>query len=167
VKKGIPYKMDSINVIGSAHISDAFLHRYLDLPQGSAYRLKSFESVSARLRELPYLQEVKPWSMRFGGNGANLDLFLDNRKSSQVNILVGLLPTTDASGSNKLQFTGEANLNLKNALGTGETIGLNWQQLQVKSPRLNLMYQQPFVWARPWYQHTVRPVKKRQFLFNH
>lgn len=147
VRKGIPYKMDSIQVKGSAHITESFLHRYLDLPQGSMYRLKTFESVSARLRELPYLQEVQPWAIRFGGNGAVLDLFLEPRKSSQVNVLVGLLPTTDGTGSSKVQLTGEANLNLKNALGAGETIGLNWQQLQVKSPRLNLLFQQPFIFG--------------------
>src|SRR5258706_296345 len=40
-------------------------------------------------------------------------------------------------------------LNLKNALGTGETIGLNWQQLQVKSPRLNILYQHPYLFNSP------------------
>jgi Omp85 superfamily domain len=38
---------------------------------------------------------------------------------------------------------------LKNALGAGETIGLNWQQLQVKSPRLNLIYQHPYLFNSP------------------
>ena len=40
-------------------------------------------------------------------------------------------------------------LNLKNALGAGETIGLNWQQLQVKSPRLNIIYQHPYIFKSP------------------
>ncbi|MBZ5858051.1 BamA/TamA family outer membrane protein [Flavihumibacter profundi] len=147
VTKGIPYKMDSIRVVGSAHITERFLQRYLDLLYGSPYRQKTFESISQRLRELPYLQESKPWAMRFGGNGAELDLFLEPRKSSQVNVLIGLLPTTDQLSGNKVKLTGEANLNLKNALGAGETIGLNWQQLQVQSPRLNLLFQQPFIFG--------------------
>ena len=41
--------------------------------------------------------------------------------------------------------TGEATINLKNPLGGGETIGLNWQQIQPKSPRLNLSFQQPYL----------------------
>ena len=49
------------------------------------------------------------------------------------------------SETNKLQLTGDINLNLKNALGNGETILLNWQQLQIKSPRLNIGYQQPYI----------------------
>jgi len=46
-----------------------------------------------------------------------------------------------------LLITGEANINLRNALGSGETIGVNWQQIQVKSPRLNLLYQQPYIFG--------------------
>lgn len=150
VEKGMAYRLDSIRVIGTAHISEQFLYRYLDMPQGSPYRIKSFDNISSRLRELPYLQESKPWAVRFGGNGAVLDLYLEPRKSSQINVLLGLLPGTTAEGANKFQVTGEATLNLKNALGAGETIGLNWQQLQAKSPRLNLLFQQPFLFGSPF-----------------
>lgn len=150
VDKGMAYRLDSIRVIGSAKISEQFLYRYLDMPQGSPYRIKSFDNISARLRELPFLQESKPWAVRFGGNGAVIDLYLEPRKSSQINVLLGLLPGTTAEGTNKFQVTGEANLNLKNSLGAGETIGLNWQQLQAKSPRLNLLFQQPFLFGSPF-----------------
>jgi hypothetical protein len=60
------------------------------------------------------------------------------------------LPNNDQLASNKLLVTGEANLNLKNELGAGETIGLNWQQLQVKSPRLSIFYQHPIFSAPCW-----------------
>src|SRR5690606_29134735 len=63
----------------------------------------------------------------------------------QVNVLIGFLPNNDQLSSRKLLVTGEANLNLKNALGAGETIGLNWQQLQVNSPRLHIQYQHPYL----------------------
>ncbi len=148
IDKGYAYAFDSIHVEGTAKISDRFLRRYLDLPQGSKYRLKTFENISPRLRELPFLQEVKPWDMHFGGNGAILDLYLEPKKSSQVNVLLGLLPGTDLqTGRTKFLVTGEANLNLKNALGSGETIGLNWQQLQPRSPRLNIFFQQPYLFG--------------------
>lgn len=147
IQKGLPYKLDSIRVLGKASISENFLHRYLDLPKGMPFRKQAFEDVSIRIRELPFLQEQKPWAIRFGGNGAILDLFLEPKKSSQINVLIGLLPTTNTAGQNKFQVTGEANLNLKNALGNGETIGVNWQQLQIQSPRLNLLYQQPYLFG--------------------
>ena len=46
-------------------------------------------------------------------------------------------------------ITGEGNLLLKNALGAGETIGLSYQKLQVRSQRLNLMYQHPYLFNSP------------------
>lgn len=147
VNKGLAYTLDSFRVVGAARISDRFLHRYLDMPRQSIYRVDGFNDISPRLRELPFLTESKPWELRFGGNGAILDLYLEPKKSSQINVLLGLLPGTNAAGANKLQLTGEANLNLKNSLGNGETIGLNWQQLQVRSPRLNLLYQQPYLFG--------------------
>ena len=45
-------------------------------------------------------------------------------------------------------ITGEATFNLKNSLGNGETIGINWQQIQIKSPRLDLSFQQPYLLVR-------------------
>jgi hypothetical protein len=64
---------------------------------------------------------------------------------NQINVLVGLAPSNAQLESNKLLLTGEANINLKNALGAGETIGINWQQLQVKAPRINLLFQYPYI----------------------
>src|SRR5690606_158732 len=71
------------------------------------------------------------------------------KKSSQINVIVGFLPNNDQLSSKKLLLTGEANILLRNALGAGETIGLNWQQLQVKSPRLNLLYIHPYLFRSP------------------
>jgi hemolysin activation/secretion protein len=64
--------------------------------------------------------------------------------------LVGFLPASDATVNNKLLVTGEATINLKNSLGSGETIGLNWQQVQVKSPRLNILFNQPYLFNSPF-----------------
>lgn len=147
VEKGLLYKLDSIRVLGNASISPVFLHRYLDLPAGMPFQKSAFNTISTRINELPYLKETEPWSLRFGGNGAILDLHLEPKKSSQINVLLGLLPTVNSLGENKVQVTGEANLNLKNALGGGETIGVNWQQLQVQSPRLHLLFQQPYLFG--------------------
>ncbi len=60
------------------------------------------------------------------------------------------LPSSTQTENNKLQITGEATINLKNALGNGESIGINWQQLQVKSPRLDLSFLQPYLFGSPF-----------------
>ncbi|HEX5668330.1 MAG TPA: BamA/TamA family outer membrane protein [Chitinophagaceae bacterium] len=142
--KGPHYKIDSITVTGNAKISNYYLQQYLEIPKGSYYKKEKLDAVSRRLMELPFLKETRPWDMTMVGTGSALNLYLDSKRSSQINALVGLLPSNPQLGG-KLLITGEANLNLKNALGGGETIGANWQQLQVKSPRLNLLFQQPYI----------------------
>lgn len=149
IERGPLYKIDSIRNMGNAKVSAEFLQRYLSFLPGSIFRKDKLMLISSRLQELPYVTETKPWDLTLLGTGSILNLYLDNRKSSQVNVLIGLLPGSQQLQDNKMQITGEANINLRNALGNGELIGLNWQQIQVKSPRLNLQYQHPYLFKSP------------------
>ncbi|MEI7965143.1 MAG: BamA/TamA family outer membrane protein [Chitinophagaceae bacterium] len=142
-RKGPLYHIDSIRVMGKAKISNRFLQRYLNIPKGSIYNRDKLEQVSTRILELPYVQEMQHNNITMLGTGSILNLYLAPKRSSQANFLVGFLPANGQTG--KLQLTADVNLNLKNALSAGETILVNWQQLQVKSPRLNLGYQQPYI----------------------
>ncbi len=150
LEKGPLYKIDSIRNYGTASISAGFLQQYLGIKNGSIYRKDKMQSISERIRELPYLQEKQPWNLSLLGTGSILNVYLEPRKSSEVNVLLGLLPANEQLANNKMLVTGEANINLKNSLGGGETIGVNWQQIQVKSPRLNLLFQQPYLFGSPF-----------------
>ncbi len=143
VNKGPLYHVDSIRVYGNAKIKNLFLQHYLDIRNGNLYNNTKFKDVSKRMQELPYLQQQQPWDITMLGTGSVLNLYLQQKKSSAIDILVGFLPANNATG--KSQFTGDVHLDLKNALGSGENILLNWQQLQPQSPRLNIGYQHPYI----------------------
>lgn len=145
IDKGPLYKIDSIRVYGDARISNRFLQRFLELPQGDIYQKQKLLKISPKLLLLPYITEEQKWNMSFLGTGSIVNLYLKDKKSSQINGLVGFLPTTDPAGNNKLLVTGDFNLNLRNGFGLGETLGIVFQQIQVQSPRLQLAYQQPFL----------------------
>jgi outer membrane protein assembly factor BamA len=151
VDKSSFYKIDSIRSIGTAKISSGFLQKYLDIPNGTVYSKEKIVQAQKKIKELTYAEEEKPAAISFLPTGSSIDFFLKQKKSSQVNLLIGFLPRQDIANpaSTKLLITGEANVLLKNALGVGETIGLNWQQLQQKSPRLNFLYNHPFVFNTP------------------
>lgn len=144
LEKGPLYKIDSITVSGNVSISKYFLYQYLDLPPGGYYRKDKLDMISKRLSELSFLKEIQKWDITLLGTGATINLYLESKKSSQFNALVGLLPNNNQIGRKAL-VTGEANIKLNNSMGGGETLGLNWQQLQVQSPRLNVIYQQPYI----------------------
>ena len=141
--KGVLYHIDSIRVYGKVNLKKRFLQHYLNIFNGSIYNKEKLQLVDKRMRELPYLTPVQPSDLSMLGSGSILNLYVQPKRSSQINFLVGFLPAS--SGSGKLQLTGDVNLDLKNLLGSGEAILIKWQQLQQKSPRLNLGFNQPYI----------------------
>jgi outer membrane protein assembly factor BamA len=150
IDKGPLYKIDSIRVYGAARISKDFLKRYLNIPNGSIYRRDKLETISKKIRELSYVEEQEPWKLTMLADGSVINLYLKPKKSSQINALIGFLPSTDPVLGNKILVTGEATIDLRNALGNGERIALNWEQLQPQSPRLNIIFQQPYIFKSPF-----------------
>ncbi|HXB28619.1 MAG TPA: hypothetical protein VNW49_02315 [Puia sp.] len=150
IEKGPLYKIDSIRIIGTAKISVDFMERYLGIPEGSIYRKDRLLMISKRILELPFVQEERPWSVNMLGTGSILNLYLKPKKSSQVDVLVGLLPNNNQLQSGKLLVTGQATVVLRNPFGNGESLGLDWQQLQQQSPRLNVNFQQPYMFHSPY-----------------
>jgi outer membrane protein assembly factor BamA len=146
IDKGPLYRIDSLQVIGDAKVNSDFLQKYLQLPNGAVYSKSRLAGVDKKLSELSYVEEEKPADLTMLATGAVLNLYLKARRSSQINALVGFLPNSDPLGiRRKLLLTVDANVLLRNSLGAGETIGLMWQQLQKGSPRLNLLYEQPYI----------------------
>lgn len=149
VDEGPLYKIDSVRIYGTAKVSTNFIQHYLDIPDGSIYNKQKLQLISKKIMELPYLEEEKKSDISMLPTGSVLNLYLRSKRSSQINILFGFLPNSDQLADKKLLITGEGNLNLKNAFGAGETIGFSYQKLQVRSQRLNLFYQHPFLFKSP------------------
>lgn len=141
--KGLLYHIDSIRMYGKVQLNKKFLQRYLNIRNGSVYNKEKLEAVDKKMLELPFLATLQPSDLTMLGSGSVLNLYVQPKRSSQINFLIGFLPSANQSG--KLQLTGDVNLDLKNLMGNGESILLKWQQLQVKSPRLNLGFSQPYI----------------------
>ncbi|HAI84574.1 MAG TPA: hypothetical protein DCL43_12990, partial [Chitinophagaceae bacterium] len=139
---GNKYIFDTIIVHGNVKLQPHVLSHTLQIFPKAVYSELLLQTINERLASLPYLQQVQPWQVDMLNSGARLHLYLAPRKSNQANVLVGILPS-NVQNNNKLLLTGEANVLLQNALTAGETIQLQWQQLQPQSPRLQIGYQQP------------------------
>jgi hemolysin activation/secretion protein len=143
ITKGPLYHIDSIHVYGKVKIKNLFLQHYLGIYNGSVYNNQKLQQISKLIRDLPFLQEQQAWDVSMLGTGATLNLYLEPKRSSQVNVLIGFVPGNTITG--KAQITADVHLDLKNSLANGESILLNWQQLQPQSPRLNLGFSKPYV----------------------
>jgi outer membrane protein assembly factor BamA len=144
VFKGPLYHIDSISIEGGLRIQKNFLEKYLDIPPGSIYQRDKLNSISKKLSQLGFLKETAPWNLTLLGTGAKLNLYLASKQSSQIDLLIGLMPSNEQLRG-QLLLTGEANMQLRNAFGGGESLLLNWQQIQVQSPRLQIGFQKPYL----------------------
>ena len=143
VDKSILYKIDSIRINGVAKINNNYLQQYLGIPNGMLYSTEKLALVDKKIADNAFVSSIQPSEIIMLGSGSILNLFLKPKKSSQVNFLVGFLP--DPLNEGKIQLTGDVNLDLKNTMGSGERIFFKWQQLQRKSPKLNLGFNIPYV----------------------
>ena len=159
VQKGPLYRIDSIHVYGKVKIKNLFLQHYLGIFNGSLYDNEKLQKISNRLQQLPFIREQQSWDVTMLGSGATLNLYLEPKRSSQINVLVGYVPANTLTG--KAQLTADVHLDLKNSFGSAENILLNWQQLQPESPRLNLAYSVPYIFKSDFGFHLSFDLLKK------
>lgn len=135
--------IDSVVVHGDVKISGSFLQQYLDIKEGDIYQENKLSKISARLRELPYLEESSPWTIEFTVRGNYLNLYLKEKKANQINAIAGLQPNNSETG--KFLWTVDALFAFQNILAQGETIRLSYQNLQYKSPRFRADLAYPYL----------------------
>lgn len=133
---------DSIELIGKANISKNFLKNYLGIKQGDVYNEKLIKNANQRLYELAYIKVLKSPAIYFYGNKARPLLYLDNRKASSADGIIGIAP--NSSLNNKLVLTGDFNLKLQNILGSGKSFDLSYRSFLGNSQDLNLKFNYPY-----------------------
>lgn len=141
-------KLDTIVINEDVNISRHYVLSYLGLKQKSLYNESRIKSMSSRLKEIPFLAESYPWRMDFTVAKSTLNLYLKNKSANRADVLIGLLPSNDEIGG-KFLLTGDIKLAFANALGQGEQIQLNWQNLQYRSPRYDIQFSLPYLLKSP------------------
>jgi hemolysin activation/secretion protein len=141
-------KIDTILINEDARINTSFLLQYLGLKNGMLYHEGKIKEISTRIRELPFLEEAAPWRIEFNLIETKLNLYIKNKSANRADLLIGLLPNNEERGG-KFLLTGDAKLAFVNALGMGEQLAINWQNLQYQSPRYNIDAQLPYLFKSP------------------
>ncbi|MBK9300392.1 MAG: hypothetical protein IPN14_07230 [Bacteroidetes bacterium] len=146
--KGPFIKIDTIVINEDVNIAHAYITQYIGIKEGSAYSETKIKSINTRIRELSFLQESAPWRMDFTSTTNKLNLYLRSKSANKADVLIGLQPNNQETGG-KFLLTGDIKLAFVNALGQGENLQLNWQNLQYKSPRYNILFSAPYLLKSP------------------
>ncbi len=142
VNEGEKIMLDTLRMVGSAKLSQAYLSSYLGLKNDELYNEEKIRNIEKRLRDLSFISLPKSPEVIFSGNSAKINLFADKQNANQFDGIIGFLPNAQTG---KLQLTGDFKLNLKNALKNGETLDFNYRGLPQQSQELNLALIYPYL----------------------
>ncbi len=148
MEKGPLILIDSLRTNGNATISKAYLSNYLGLQSGTPYSKKQIIKSRDRLRELPFIKPQKDPNVVFSEDKATVNLYLEKKKASVFDFLIGVLPNSNQTG--RLLVTGTFNGELQNQFGAGERIFARFEQLRPLTQELQLQFNYPYVLNTPF-----------------
>jgi outer membrane protein assembly factor BamA len=140
-------RFDSVVVKGDARTSMRYLQTYIGVKPGDVYNESLVAAVEKRIRELPFLTQRQRPYVQFTPERTKLYLFLDHKKASSINGILGVQPDPFTG---RITITGDLDLRLRNALRRGEAIALNWRKLQDQTQDLRLGFNLPFAFNTPF-----------------
>ncbi|KAA5542317.1 BamA/OMP85 family outer membrane protein [Adhaeribacter rhizoryzae] len=147
--KGRLMVFDTLQLEGNTRTTKRFLSKYLQLYPGQAYNQQKVARVQQLLRQLPYIEIIRPAQVHFSENKATLVLFLNDKKANQLDGIVGFLPDPN-SQSRKFLINGEITLNIRNMRGSGKQLGLQWRKVERASQLLDANYVHPNILGSPF-----------------
>jgi outer membrane protein assembly factor BamA len=149
MKKGNLVTLDSLNIKGDAKISKTYLSNYLGLKEGGLYNKKKVLQIRDRIRELPFLKDKSPPTVTFIENKATINLYLEKKKASRFDFLIGFLPNNN-NEDNRLLLTGDFEAEMENQFGLGEKIHASFERLRPATQELEVAFAYPYILDLPF-----------------
>jgi len=143
----------------SLKISESYLSNYLGIKAGTPYDRSQILKIRRHLRELPFLQVSRDPIVGFANDRATVKLFLEKRRASRFDFLIGVLPNSAQVG--RLLVTGSFDGELYNQFGRGERIFAEFEALRPQTQELDLQFNYPYVLNLPFGVDTKFNLYKR------
>ncbi len=162
LEKGRLVKIDSVVVRGTAKTSDRYMQSLIGIRPGDLYNESLVRGVEQRVREMPFVTQRQRPYVQFTPERTKLFLFLDAKKASSINGILGIQPDPNTG---KVKVTGDLDLRLRNALKRGEAIDLNWRSLADATQDLKVRFNLPFAFNTPFGTDASLKLFKRDTTF--
>jgi uncharacterized membrane protein (DUF485 family) len=134
--------LDSIDFGGTAKMDKMFLQLFANYKPGAVYQEDLLKKLDSRLSELPYVQVAQPMGVYFYGNKARPYVYINQRKASSFDGVIGFAPNSTLN--NRLVLTGDMNLKLANLFGSGKNFELTYRGYLNNSQDLQMKFLWPY-----------------------
>ncbi len=138
-----------IKVVGDVQLPAAYLPNYLGLRSGSVYSRARVLRLRDQLRTLLFVDMTSNPSVTFAGQEATVNLFLQKKRASRFDFLIGLLPQPNNT-EGKLLVTGSLSAAFQNALNLGEHFAVEFERLRPETQKLDVQAGVPYLLGTPF-----------------
>ncbi len=143
VEEGELFYIDTLHVKGELKIDYRYIERLSGIEPGDVYREDRIRRIGDRIRETPFIEEIKPAEMEFFRERVDVYTYLQKARANQFNGIIGVFPNHEQTG--KLFVTGDLYLYLVNSFGKGESFRFAWKSLQPLTQELDVNLAWPYV----------------------
>ncbi|MBK8192003.1 MAG: hypothetical protein IPK76_01825 [Lewinellaceae bacterium] len=138
-----------MKINGDVKLPPAFLPNYLGLKSGGAYSRALVLRIREQLRSLLFVESTGNPTVTFSDTEATVNLFLQKKRASRFDFIIGLLPRPDATDG-KLLLTGSLSAAFLNALSLGERFAVEFERLRPETQKLDVQMGIPYVFGTPF-----------------
>lgn len=138
---------DTIEIIGNLNLSGNYLRQYTGIHSGEPYDQDLLDGLDNRLKEIPFANVKANTKIEFYGNTAKIIVYLDEKKTSRFDFIVGVIPNTEITG--RFIVTGEGRLDLHNIFNAGEIFKLHFSKLESTTKELQTYFGYPYLPCLP------------------
>ncbi len=141
IDKGPLIQIKSIQIKGDEEVDKKIVHTLVNIKEGDLFNQELIYNISSRIKETPFLEEIRSTEYEFTEEHCNIYLYIKNKNANSFNAIIGILP----SDNSKINITGDARIKLLSTLHKGELLDINWRKLLPLTQNLNLHVNYPFL----------------------
>lgn len=140
-----------LRVNGNLRLPSRYLPQYLGIKPGMPYSRARVLRTRERLKALLFVETQANPTVSFAAGEARVNLFLQKKRASRFDFVVGLLPQANTAANDaRLLLTGSLNAALLNALNLGERLSVELERLRPETQKLDLQASLPYVLGLPF-----------------
>lgn len=143
------FTIKTLKINGDLKLPAAFLTNYLGIKPGEPYSRAKVLRLRDQLRSLVFVESTANPSVTFAGGEATINLFLQKKRASRFDFIIGLLPRPN-DDDGRLLVTGSLNAAFQNALSLGERFSVEFERLRPETQRLDVQAGVPYLLGTPF-----------------
>lgn len=143
------FSFKGIKINGDVRLPKYFLPNFLGLQAGMPYSRARVMRLREQLESLLFLESTSNPSVSFVGSEATVNLFLQKKRASRFDFIIGILPQPNQPDG-RLLLTGSLSAAFQNALNLGERFSIDLERLRPETQRLDVSAGVPYLFGTPF-----------------